>query len=30
VFLAAVYQHANNQPVGNFKQDVLDDVFYRK
>jgi len=30
VFLAAVYQHVNNEPVGNFNSDVLDDVFYRK
>lgn len=30
VFLAAVYQHANNEPVGKFQHDVLDDVFYRK
>lgn len=30
VFLAAVYQHVNNEPVGKFNHDVLDDVFYRK
>lgn len=30
VFLAAVYQHANDKPVGKFQHDVLDDVFYRK
>lgn len=30
VFLAAVYQHVNQEPIGEFKGDVLDDVFYRK
>lgn len=30
VFLAAVYQHTNHEPVGKFNAEVLDDVFYRK
>jgi len=30
VFLAAAYQHVNDQPTGYFESDILDDVFVRK
>ncbi len=30
VFLAAAYQHVNNEPTGHFDSDVLDDVFIPK
>jgi len=30
VFLAAAYQHVNNDPIGHFEEDVLDDVFFQK
>ena len=30
VFLAAAYQHVNNEPIGHFESDVLDDVFFQK
>jgi len=30
VFLAAAYQHVNNEPIGHFEEDVLDDVFIQK
>jgi len=30
VFLAAAYQHINNEPTGHFREDVLDDMFVQK
>lgn len=30
VFLAAAYQHVNDEPTGYFESDILDDVFVRK
>lgn len=30
VFLAAAYQHVNDQPYGDFREDVLDGMFMRK
>ncbi len=30
VFLAAAYQHVNDQPYGDFREDVLDGMFVRK
>jgi len=30
VFIAAAYQHVNNEPTGHFNEDVLDDMFVQK
>jgi len=30
VFLAAAYQHVNDEPIGHFESDILDDVFFQK
>ena len=30
VFMAAIYQYVNNEPIGNFEGDILDDVFVQK